>query len=268
MLREQIANHTPTKGNAVRSTTERYSISDDEAMYRTQMPNSTRRYRPHIQPPQTDTQEPDTRTSINVTRHPATTIPRRASSQPTRSSTPTPSQPAKSKPVRRPAPLPYDDEEEVQVTRKGHIRLEVHPSLWLGLGMLAMLAVWVGATNAFAWWQSYQDTLTYGYPRTYQTDMRVGHHDEQKPSHFMAVNLGGHIMVVEIQGGDGASTKIYLGPIFYGPLADKHPVLLKFKDVNHDGKPDMLILVDNQEVVFINDQGQFRPLKPNEHADF
>jgi hypothetical protein len=220
-----------------------------------------------MEPPQTDTQEPDTRTSLHVTRHAATDIPRRSSSQPARPSTARTPQPIKSKAARRPVHF-LDDEEEEVTTRKGRRRLDVHPLLYLGVGMLVMLALWIGATNALTWWQSYQDNLHYGYPRTYQTDVRVGHHDDQKPSHFIAVNLGGHIMVVEIQGGNGAFTKIYLGPVYDGPQADKHPVLLKFKDINHDGKLDMLILVNNQEVAFINDQGAFRPLKQGEHADF
>jgi hypothetical protein len=204
-----------------------------------------------------------------VTRHSATDIPRRSSSQAVRSSTIRTPQPAKAKAVRRPVLPPNDDEEEEEErTRKGRARLQVHPLLYLGVGMLVMLALWIGATNALVWWQSYQDSLHYGYPRTYQTDVRVGHHDDHKPSHFIAINLNGHILVVEIQGGDGAATKIYLGPVYVGPQADKHPVLLKFKDINHDGKLDMLVLVNNQECAFVNDQGGFRPLKQGEHADF
>jgi hypothetical protein len=44
------------------------------------------------------------------------------------------------------------------------------------------------------------------------------------------------------------------------------PVTLTFRDVNGDGKPDMLVNIQGSEVVFLNDGGQFRPLKPGDHV--
>ena len=40
---------------------------------------------------------------------------------------------------------------------------------------------------------------------------------------------------------------------------------LSFKDVNGDGKLDMLVHIQDQTFVFLNDGTQFRPLKPGEH---
>ena len=41
-------------------------------------------------------------------------------------------------------------------------------------------------------------------------------------------------------------------------------VTLSFKDVNGDGKLDMIVTVGETHYVFINDHGQFRPLKAGE----
>src|SRR6266487_4661311 len=47
------------------------------------------------------------------------------------------------------------------------------------------------------------DIWHYGYPRTYQTDAVVGHGDSlAHPSHFIAINLDGHLEVIELSGGD------------------------------------------------------------------
>src|SRR5436305_7681730 len=46
------------------------------------------------------------------------------------------------------------------------------------------------------------DDLHYGRPRTFQVDAFVGHETGNTPSHFMVVNLRGHIEIVELPGGN------------------------------------------------------------------
>jgi hypothetical protein len=84
------------------------------------------------------------------------------------------------------------------------------------------------------------------------------------PSHFVAMNLHGHIEVIELAGSDPSSTRIYNGPQLYGPNADLTPVTLQFVDVNGDHKPDMIMTVNGSHMVLINAQGKFRPLLPSE----
>ena len=43
-------------------------------------------------------------------------------------------------------------------------------------------------------------------------------------------------------------------------------VTLSFKDVNGDGKPDMIISVASTHIAYMNENNQFRPLKPGEHV--
>jgi hypothetical protein len=144
-------------------------------------------------------------------------------------------------------------------------RWQPHPLLYLGVGMLTMLLLWVVLSAAVRWATTTLDTLHYGYPRTFQTDAWVGHNEQAgQPSHFIAINLKGRIEVIEIPGGDASHARIYLGPQLYGPNNDLVLVTLSFVDVNGDHKPDMLINFQGSRVVFINDGQGFRPLQPSE----
>src|SRR6266480_4856697 len=140
-----------------------------------------------------------------------------------------------------------------------------HPLLYLGVGMIAMLALWTLLTSAISWWNTTWDDLHYGRPRTFQVDAFVGHNETTGiPSHFIAINLHGHIEVIEFPGGDAAHARIFVGPELYTSGNDLVVVTLKFIDVNGDHKPDMIVSFQGSQVVFINDQGTFRPLRPEE----
>jgi hypothetical protein len=152
-------------------------------------------------------------------------------------------------------------------TRPAPRRRRWHPLFFVGLGLFIMVIGYLLFGAVSAWWQSTVDGWQYGYPRTYQTDAVVGHHDSPaNPSHFIAINLHSHIEVIEFPGGDMTHARVYLGPTLIGPGEDLAPVTLAFKDVTGDGKPDMIVSVGGTIVVFINDGGQFRPLKPGEQV--
>ena len=129
----------------------------------------------------------------------------------------------------------------------------------LGIGMVvAILAVLLGQL-LLTWLGTTWDDLHYGSPRTYQLDAVVGHEVGATPSHFIALNLNGRIEVIELQGGDPARTKIYLGPQITGPGADMVPVTVQFVDPHHTHRPDMLIKFQGTQVVFHNVNGVFQP---------
>ncbi len=156
----------------------------------------------------------------------------------------------------------YQDEEEPRPRR------HVHPLVILGCGMALMLTLWILGNIAVNWWSVTQDDWHYGRPRTFQVDAVVQHnHDSsQSPSHFIAVNYRSHIEIVELPAGDSSKAKIYTLPL-YGQGLDLAVVTLAFKDVNGDGKPDMIIMINQvTHIVFINDSGQFRPLKSGEQT--
>jgi hypothetical protein len=177
----------------------------------------------------------------------------------------------------RPAPNMQDDEDASDTTtgvQTGQPR-RAHPLLYLGVGMLVMLAVGTGLSFVVPWAHTTLDDLRYGRPRTFQVDAFVGHNEQAgMPTHFIALNLHRQILIIELPGGDPAHARIYSGPVLYGAGGDLVPVTLSFADVNGDQKPDMVIHLyyqgwfgfsdSEQDVVFINDNGGFRPARPDE----
>ena len=146
-------------------------------------------------------------------------------------------------------------------------RRRFHPLFFLGVGLMAFVLLWWGMAQVLIWGNNGLNTLKYGYPRTFQVDAVVGHNDSASaPSHFEAINLRGQIEVIEWPGGNAAQARVYVGPHMLGPGNDLVPVTLRFVDLNSDGKPDMVILANGGAIVFINDQGRFRPLRLDEQG--
>lgn len=109
-----------------------------------------------------------------------------------------------------------------------------------------------------SWWRIYQDDLHYGRPRTSQMDAVVGHGDSaEHPTHFIFLNLHRHVEIIEIAAGDAAHTHIYTGPILYGDGQDLTPVTGEFKDVHKNGKPELIVHIGDQQIVYLNDGTTF-----------
>ena len=146
-------------------------------------------------------------------------------------------------------------------------RQRVHWLVYVGLSLLIMLLGWVSLSFLSQWWQVSQDDWHYGRPRTFQVDAVVGHADSPAhPSHFLALNLSRHIEIIEFPGGDATHARVYLGPTLIGEGEDLAVVTLRFKDVNGDGKPDMIVSVQDSTIIYLNENGQFRPLKAGEQV--
>lgn len=133
--------------------------------------------------------------------------------------------------------------------------------IWCGLLLLVMIAGWIALNPLVTWWTTTQDDWAYGRPRTFQVDWNVGHGTAHHPeSHFIAMNLNRHLQVIEIPGGDPSKEKVYLGPTLLGPGQDLAPVTLSFEDVNHDGRPDLVLHVQGNTFVFLNQpDNTFKP---------
>jgi hypothetical protein len=141
------------------------------------------------------------------------------------------------------------------------------PVIAIIVGMLLMAALFLMINTLGSWWQVHQDDVTYGRPRTYQVDAVVGHNDSvTNPSHFIFLNLNRHVVIIELPGGDTAHSRIYNGPTLFGNNQDLTPVTAEFKDVNGDGKLDMIVHIQNQVLVFINDGTQFVPQQPGQQV--
>lgn len=136
----------------------------------------------------------------------------------------------------------------------------------LGMAMMALLAFTISSIGS--WWQIHQQDVTYGRPRTFQIDAVVGHNDSAaNPSHFIFLNLNRHVIITELPGGDSSKARIYNGPTLFGDGQDLTPVTAEFKDVNGDGRPDMIVHIQDQTLVYLNDGTQFQPLRPGQQVN-
>jgi hypothetical protein len=196
---------------------------DEDALYETRFPNSTRRYAPA--PP---------RTVVRVTHH---EVPPRASLRQA------PTQDAQDIPARQ----------QPTVQRE---RPRVHWLVPVGVGMVLMLVLSLAGSAVYSWGINQYNNLHYGYPRTFQCDANVQHGGI---SHFIVVNLHGHVFITEILASDPSNTKIYVGPVITGAGADREPVTVSFQDVNRDGRPDLWLKVDTTVYLWLNIGQEFHP---------
>lgn len=165
-------------------------------------------------------------------------------------------------PRRRSASMPAVPRKSTPPARA---RRQFHLLFFVGLGLLATILLWIGITQLIVWGTNEYNTIVYGYPRTFQVDAVVGHGDSaQHPSHFMAVNLHGTVTILEFPGGDPSQARELVSSSVLGPGGDQAVVTLRFIDLNHNGKPDMLIDVGGVQNVLVNDGKTFRVPTPAE----
>ena len=122
-------------------------------------------------------------------------------------------------------------------------RRRFHPLVWAGVTLFIMVFGFVAFSSLSAWIQAKQDDLIYGQMRHFEVNAVVGHNDSSKsPSHFTAENNNGNIFVIELPGGSASKAKIFQITTIPGNDGNP-PVRVTFQDVNHDGKPDMVVQI-------------------------
>jgi hypothetical protein len=99
----------------------------------------------------------------------------------------------------------------------------------------------------------------YGNPRIFQTDAIVGHNNDNAahPSHFIALNLHGQVIIVELPAGDPTKSIDYIGPALIAVGDEKIPVTLTFSHLNNDKNMDMIVHIQDKEVHFCNNGVKF-----------
>ncbi|GHO67595.1 hypothetical protein KSC_064870 [Ktedonobacter sp. SOSP1-52] len=131
---------------------------------------------------------------------------------------------------------------------------------YVGLAGVLMVGGWLGIGIGQQAWQMWQDDLHYGRPRTYQIDAVVGHNHDTSvtPSHFIVLNLHRQITVIEMPAGDPSKTHVYkTGIALLGSGQDLTPAQVTFKDLDGDGKPDMIVTVGEQSIAYKNENDVF-----------
>jgi len=164
-------------------------------------------------------------------------IPRRQSQRP-----PTPAQ-------QRPRQQAISEDGEQG--REAKQKRKIHWLVFLGLSMIVMLFGWYALSMLGTWWQIHTDDVTYGNPRTFQIDAVVGHDNDSptSPTHFIAENLHDKIIVVEIPAGDISKSRSFaITTLTQG--SELTPVTIELRDVNADGKPDLLVHIGDPGNVF------------------
>jgi hypothetical protein len=133
--------------------------------------------------------------------------------------------------------------------------------------VLCALAVYVAVSSLLEWAQVKVDDFQYGRPRTAQVDAYVGHNEaDGVPTHFIAMNLNRRVTVLEMPGGDSAKLTTIVGPYLFGEGEDLTPVQIAAQDVNADTKPDLVVSVKNEQLIYINDGTAFKLITPEERA--
>lgn len=143
--------------------------------------------------------------------------------------------------------------------------ISLHSVAYIVTVILALLAVYAVIGGLAAWGRVKLDDLRYGSPRTFHLDALVGHNDGTgTPTHLVAMNLNRQVIIMELPGGDASKVRTLTGPYLFGANEDKTPVLLRLEDLNRDGAQDLVVSIKNEEIVYVNREGQFQLMTPEE----
>lgn len=138
---------------------------------------------------------------------------------------------------------------------------------YLVTALLAVLAIYAVVGNVVGWANERLDDLRYGEVRTYHTEAIVGQDDGPgSPTHFTAINMNGQVVIMQFPGGDAAKARVITGPYLFGTGEARTPVTLEFADVNKDGTRDMIVIIKNEHIVYLNRDGQFQALTAEERS--
>lgn len=138
--------------------------------------------------------------------------------------------------------------ETVIVSPRGRLS-NLHPLSYVGIALFVVALAW--ATTFFA--PGIWNEIHYGNPAVTETDAIVGHHDSSAhPSHFIATNYHGTILVVEMMGGDPAHSLVY---VVAHTSDTSDPAFIQF-----DGNttPNMYIYVGTVVFYMNNDGKEFK----------
>src|SRR5260370_23032748 len=137
--------------------------------------------------------------------------------------------------------------------------------IWVCLGLLVMIIGWWLLSWVANWWQGVQDNWKYGNPRTFQADQYMGLGDSPAhPDHFIALNLHGVIEVLQINPVDSKRDAMY---VLSKVDNDSVPATLSFRDVEGNGKTDVIVTIGDTtpfSIVMLNDGKTLQRTQPTQ----
>ncbi len=131
---------------------------------------------------------------------------------------------------------------------------------------LVAVAIYVLVGALVSWGQVRLDDLRYGRPRTTHLEVMLGHRAEAtgQSTRVIGLNLDRQVVVLVLPGGDPAQIYSLPGPYLFGATEDLVPVVLSLQDIDGDTRPDLLMNVRNEQIIYLNREGTFRLPTPEE----
>ncbi len=128
----------------------------------------------------------------------------------------------------------------------------------------AILIAFLAVAYILPAFQRWQETNTYGYPRITRAEANVGHGTKAHPkSRFIGINNSGILEVIEVSEDEptAQNTHIYVVARLASSGIDPTTMPISsitFPDINGDGKPDMMVVANDNVYEFLNDGTTFK----------
>jgi hypothetical protein len=146
-------------------------------------------------------------------------------------------------------------------------RRKAHPLFTVVAYGLALLALVVLLQQGLIWAQRTIDNVRYGFPRSVTIDGFVGHGESHgEPTRIITLNNHGQISILELPGGDTSRLTVLQGPYLVGRDGVYVVPKPQLRDINDDGHVDLLVTVRDEILVYLNKEGAFHALTPEERA--
>jgi hypothetical protein len=133
--------------------------------------------------------------------------------------------------------------------------------------LLALLALATLLSTGLTWAQRQLDDLRYGSPRTVVLAEPLGFDgDNGLASAIIATNLDGQVALILLPASDPALAMSLPGPYLFGTDGRDEVPHLALADRNNDGRPDLVLTVCGEQVVYLHRGDTFSLLTPAERA--
>src|SRR5713101_8374230 len=139
-------------------------------------------------------------------------------------------------------------------------RHRIHWLVFVAVGAIIALTIWIGAAYLNTWWINTQNDWTYTQAfRTFSVNEAVGHNgdSEAHPSHFIVQNDNRHIIIIELPANDVSKALIYSAPTLIGDGQERTPATISFVENSQTGRLDMVLHVEDQTYLFPNNGVKF-----------
>jgi hypothetical protein len=117
------------------------------------------------------------------------------------------------------------------------------------VSILAVMALVILSNAAFSWTQRTINDVRYGTPRTVTMQAQLfGHAD----TGVVATNMAGQVVILVYPDNDIGRQVVLLGPYLFGADGALEVPHISVADINGDQQPDLVLMIKNEQVVYLN----------------